>query len=55
MYESIFFELKLSNVNIICGAFYRCPSKSNLAIDASIFLLEETLINRVKKRKRAFI
>ena len=37
--------------NIICGALYRPPNKSNNAIDAFISILEETL-NIVKKENK---
>ena len=50
-FESIFIELKLGNLNIICGALYRPPNKSNNAIDAFISILEETL-NIVKKENK---
>ena len=48
---SIFIELKLGNVNIICGALYLPPNKSHDAIDAFISVLEETL-NTVKKENK---
>ena len=51
IFESIFIELKLGNVNIICGALYRPPNKSNNAIDSFISILEETL-NIVKKENK---
>ena len=51
VFESIFVELKLGNVNIICGALYRPPNKSNNTIDAFISILEETL-NIVKKENK---
>ena len=51
IFESVFIELKLGNVNIICSALYRPPNKSNNAIDAFISTLEETL-NIVKKENK---
>ena len=51
IFESIFIELKLGNLNIICGALYRPPNKSNNIIDAFISILEETL-NIVKKENK---
>ena len=51
VFESIFIELKLGNVNIIFSALYRPPNKSNSAIDAYICILEETFI-RVKKETK---
>ena len=51
IFESIFIELKLGNLNIICGALYRPPNKSNNAIDAFISILQETP-NIVKKENK---
>ena len=51
IFESILIELKLGNANIICGALYRPPNKSNNAIDAFISIFEETL-NIVKKENK---
>ena len=51
IFESIFSELKLDRVNIICGALYRPPNKYTNAIDAFISILEETL-NIVKKENK---
>ena len=48
IFESVFIELKLGSVIIICGALYRPLNKFNYAIDAFISILEETL-NIVKK------
>ena len=54
IFESIFIELKVGNVNIICGALYRPPNKSNNAIDAFISILKQTL-NRVKNKLSFYI
>ena len=43
--------MKLGNVDVICGALNRPPSKSNNAIDAFTSILEETL-NRVKNENK---
>ena len=54
--ECIFFELKLGNVNIFCDTLYLPPlNKSNSAIDAFIFILEEALNNVKKENKLLYV
>ena len=53
LFKSILIELKLGIVNIICGALYGLPRKSNSASDAFISLLKETL-NTAKKENKLF-
>ena len=55
IFESIFIELKLGYLNIICGALYRPPNKSNNAIDAFISILEETLNIAKKENKLLYL
>ena len=54
IFESIFIKMKLGILNIICGALYRPPHKSNNTIDAFISMLEKTL-NIVKKENKFYI
>ena len=55
VFESIFIELKLGKVNIICGALYCPPNKSNNAIDAFISILEETFNIEEKENKLLYL
>ena len=48
--KSIFIELKLGDINIICGALYRSSNESNSAIDAFFSILRGDT-QQVKKEK----